>query len=71
MKDMSVDKEVSWGSQTESERQDKPVRKTAAAANGHQNEEKVKRKRSKSILEIKRRNISFKKGKTNGEYQVL
>ena len=47
IKDMSVDEEeVTWGSQTESERQDKPVKKT----NGHQMRRKLKSKRSKTSL---------------------
>lgn len=67
---MSVDKEeVSWGSQTESERQDKPVKKTAAAANGHQMRRKVKRKRSKTSLKSNEEYILRKK--TNQMYIML
>lgn len=65
---MSVDKEVSWGSPTESERQDRPV-KTAVAANGHQMRRKVKRKTSKTSLKSNEEYILRKK--TNPMYIML
>lgn len=65
IKDMSVDKEeVSWGSQTESERQDKPVKKT----NGHQMRRKVKCKRSKTSLKS---NEEYNLRKKNNQIYIM